>query len=67
MKYYVNKNLTRKLGVRKFLNDILKSFILRMENRQYQKNSYICLIMVLTMKVSIFLVLIFIIMMVLLE
>jgi len=31
--YYVNKNLTRKLGVRKFLNDILKSFILRMENR----------------------------------
>ena len=31
--YYVNKNLTRKLEVRKFLNDILKSFILRMENR----------------------------------
>ena len=31
--FYVNKNLTRKLEVRKFLNDILKSFILRMENR----------------------------------
>ena len=32
--YYVNKNLTRKLDFRKFLNDILKSFILKMENHK---------------------------------
>jgi len=32
--FYVNKNLTRKLDVRKFLYDILKSFILKMENHK---------------------------------
>ena len=32
--FYVNKNLTRKLNLRTFLNDILKSFILKMENRK---------------------------------
>ena len=32
--FYVSKNLTRKLDVRKFLYDILKSFILKMENHK---------------------------------
>ena len=32
--FYVNKNLTRKLNLRAFLNDILKSFILKMENHK---------------------------------
>jgi hypothetical protein len=32
--FYMNKNLTRKLNLRNFLNDILKRYILRMENHK---------------------------------